>query len=162
MAHRSVQYNRLEEKIKIVTGDIKEASKLFKAASFDVVTCNPPYMNNNHGLVNPDLTKAIARHELLCSLDDVIREGTKILKPGGRFYMIHRPLRLIEIITTMKQYNLEPKRLRMVHPYVDKEPNMVLIEARRGGKSMLKVDPPLIVYESKNVYTKEINEIYGY
>ena len=162
MARRSVAYNGLSEKIEIVTGDIKEAGKLFKAASFDVVTTNPPYMNNSHGLVNPEMPKAIARHELLCSLDDVIREGAKVLKPGGRFYMVHRPMRLVEIINTLTKYKLEPKRIRMVHPYVNKEPNMVLIEAVRGGKPQLTVEPPLVVYEDVNVYTQEIYDIYGY
>lgn len=162
MARRSVKINGLENKIEIVTGDIKEASKIFKAASFDVVTTNPPYMNNHHGLVNPDLPKAIARHELLCSLEDVIREGAKVLRPGGRFYMVHRPMRLVEIITMLTKYKLEPKRLRLVHPYAGKEPNMVLIEAVRGGKPMLKVEAPLVVYEEKNKYTSEIYDIYGY
>lgn len=162
MARRSVAYNGLSEKIEIVNGDIKEAGKLFKAASFDVVTTNPPYMNNSHGLVNPEMPKAIARHELLCSLDDVIREGAKVLKPGGRFYMVHRPMRLVEIINTLTKYKLEPKRIRMVHPYVNKEPNMVLIEAVRGGKPQLTVEPPLVVYEDINVYTQEIYDIYGY
>lgn len=162
MARRSVAYNGLSEKIEIVNGDIKEAGKLFKAASFDVVTTNPPYMNNSHGLVNPEMPKAIARHELLCSLDDVIREGAKVLKPGGRFYMVHRPMRLVEIINTLTKYKLEPKRIRMVHPYVNKEPNMVLIEAVRGGKPQLTVEPPLVVYEDVNVYTQEIYDIYGY
>ena len=162
MARRSVAYNGLQEKIDIVTGDIKEASKIFKAASFDVVTTNPPYMNNHHGLVNPDMPKAIARHELLCTLEDVIREGAKVLRPGGRFYMVHRPMRLVEIINMLTKYKLEPKRLRMVHPYVDKEPNMVLIEAVRCGRSMLKVESPLVVYKAKNEYTSEIYDIYGY
>ncbi len=162
MARRSVAYNGLEEKINIVTGDIKEASGLFKPASFDVVTTNPPYMNNNHGLVNPNLPKAIARHELLCTLEDVVRESAKLLRPGGRLYMVHRPIRLVEIINTLTTYKLEPKRMRMVHPYVNKEPNMVLIEAVRGGKSMLKMEPPLIVYKEPHVYTEEIYEVYGY
>ncbi|MDO5519951.1 MAG: tRNA1(Val) (adenine(37)-N6)-methyltransferase [bacterium] len=162
MARRSVRYNNLTEKIDIVTGDIKEASKLFKAASFDVVTTNPPYMTNSHGLVNPDMPKAIARHELLCSLEDVVREGAKVLRPGGRFYMVHRPTRLVEIINMLTKYKLEPKRLKMVHPYVDKEANMVLIEAVRGGKSMIKVERPLIVYKDVKVYTDEIYDIYGY
>lgn len=162
MARRSVAYNDLSDKIEIITGDIKEASKIFKAASFDVVTTNPPYMNHHHGLVNPNLPKAIARHELLCTLEDVIREGAKVLRPGGRFYMVHRPTRLVEIINVLTKYKLEPKRLKMVHPYVDKEPNMVLIEAVRGGKSMLKVEAPLVVYQAPNVYTDEIYDIYGY
>lgn len=162
MARRSVALNHIEDKIQIITGDIKEASKIFKAASFDVVTTNPPYMNNQHGLKNPDLPKAIARHEVLCTLEDVIREAAKVLRPGGRFYMVHRPFRLIEIIQTLTTYKLEPKRMKFVHPYIDKEPNMVLIEAVRGGKSMVKIEEPLIVYESKDVYHKDIYDIYGY
>lgn len=162
MAARSVALNHLEEKISIVKGDIKEASRLFGAASFDVVTSNPPYMNDAHGLKNPDLPKAIARHEVLCTLDDVAREAAKLLRPGGRFYMVHRPHRLIEIITALTKYKLEPKRMKMVHPFVDKEANMVLIEAVRGGKSMIKVEAPIVVYREPGVYTQEIYDIYGY
>lgn len=162
MARRSVILNHLEDKVSIVTGDIKEASRLFGAASFDVVTSNPPYMNDAHGLKNPDLPKAIARHEVLCSLDDVTREAARLLKPGGRFYMVHRPHRLIEIVTALKGYGLEPKRMKMVHPFVDREANMVLIEAVRGGKSMIKVEAPIIVYKEKGMYTDEIYTIYGY
>ncbi len=162
MARRSVAYNKLQDKIHIVTGDIKEASGIFKPASFDVVTTNPPYMNHNHGLVNPNMPKAIARHELLCTLEDVVRESARLLRPGGRLYMVHRPTRLVEIINMLTSYKLEPKRMRMVHPYINKEPNMVLIEAVRGGKSMLKMESPLIVYKEPNVYTEEIYEVYGY
>jgi tRNA1(Val) A37 N6-methylase TrmN6 len=162
MARRSVALNNLNPKIDIVQGDIKEASNLFGAASFDVVTSNPPYMTGHHGLTNPDMPKAIARHEILCSLEDVIREGSKVLKPGGRFYLVHRPFRLVEIMTTLTQYKLEPKRLKMVHPFIDKEPNMVLIECSKGGRSRIKVEAPLIVYKEPNVYTDEIYEIYGY
>lgn len=160
MAVRSVQYNHLEEKVDIVTGDIKEASQIFGAASFDVVTSNPPYMNDLHGLKNPELPKAIARHEVLCTLEDVVREAARLLKPGGRFYMVHRPFRLAEIIRAMSQYKLEPKRLRMVHPYIDREPNMVLIEGVRGGRAMLKVEKPLIVFREMNVYTDEVRMLY--
>lgn len=162
MAKRSVQYNKLEEKINIITGDIKEAAKIFGAASFDVVTTNPPYMNNQHGIKNPNLPKAIARHEIHCTLEDVIREGAKVLKPNGRFYMVHRPFRLVEIMNLLTKYHLEPKRMQLVHPYVDKEPNMVMIEALRGGKSMIRIEKPLIVYEAPNVYTSEIYDVYGY
>lgn len=162
MAARSVALNHLEERVSIVKGDIKEASRLFGAASFDVVTSNPPYMNDAHGLKNPDLPKAIARHEVLCTLDDVAREAAKLLRPGGSFYMVHRPHRLIEIITALTKYKLEPKRMKMVHPFVDKEANMVLIEAVRGGKSMIKVEAPIVVYREPGVYTQEIYDIYGY
>ena len=143
-------------------GDIKEAAGLFPAASFDVVTCNPPYMVGGHGLTNPEAPKAIARHEVLCTLDDVVREGAKVLKPGGRFYMVHRPFRLVEIFQTMTKYKLEPKRMKLVYPMADREPNMVLIEGLRGGKSRLAVEKPLIVYKEQGVYTDEIYDIYGY
>ena len=162
MARRSVLLNHLEEKIDIITGDIKEAGSIFQAASFDVITCNPPYMIGQHGLANPDAPKAIARHEVLCSLEDVVKNAAYLLKPGGNFFMVHRPFRLAEIITTMTKYKLEPKRMRLVHPYVNKEPNMVLIEGCRGGKSRMTVEKPLIVYKAQNEYTDEIYGIYGY
>lgn len=162
MARRSVLLNGLEEKIDIVTGDIKEASAIFGKSSFDVVTTNPPYMISGHGEDNPMDAKAIARHEVLCSLDDVIREGAAVLKPNGRFYMVHRPFRLAEIIRTMAKYKLEPKEMRMVHPFIDKEPNMVLIGATKGGNSGIKIAPPLIVYKEQGVYTDEIYDVYGY
>ena len=162
MARRSVRLNGLEEKISIVQGDIKEASHIFDGASFDVITTNPPYMTEHHGLVNPDMPKAIARHELYCTLEDVVRESSRLLKMNGKFFMVHRPYRLVEIITTLSKYKLEAKRIRFVHPYVDKEPNMVLIEAVKGGKSRVTIEPPLVVYKEVNVYTKEIYDIYGY
>lgn len=162
MAGRSVRLNQLENRVDIVRGDIKEASRLFGKASFDVVTSNPPYMNDNHGLKNPELPKAIARHEVFCTLDDVCREASLLLKSGGRFYMVHRPHRLAEIITALKTYKLEPKRMKLVHPFVDKEANMVLIEAVRGGRSMMKVEAPIIVYREPGVYTQEIYDVYGY
>ena len=162
MARRSVILNGLSEKITVVTGDIKEATQIFGKAVFDVVTSNPPYMNNQHGLKNPDMPKAIARHEVLCSLEDVVREASAVLKPNGRFYMVHRPFRLAEIFEKLKKYKLEPKSMQLVYPYVDKEPNMVLIECLKGGKPMIKIAPPLIVYKEPGVYTQEIYDIYGY
>lgn len=162
MARRSVALNGLENKIDIVDGDIKEASKIFGGATFNVVTTNPPYMTESHGLQNPEEPKAIARHEIKCNLEDVIRESAKVLMPGGRFYMVHRPRRLVEIISLMKEYRIEPKRMRMVHPFVDREANMVLVEGLRGGKAMMKVESPLIVYKEQGVYTDEIYNIYGF
>lgn len=161
MARRSVKLNHLEEKIQIVTGDIKEANTIFKAASYDLITCNPPYMIGQHGIANPSGPKAIARHEVLCTLEDVVKNAAYLLKPGGQFCMVHRPFRLAEIMTTMAKYKLEPKRMRLVYPYIDKEPNMVLIEGCRGGKSRMTVEKPLIVYKEQNVYTDEIYELYG-
>lgn len=162
MARRSVLLNGLEDKVDIVTGDIKKATELFEKATFDVITSNPPYMIGQHGLKNPDSEKAIARHEVLCTLEDVIGAAAALLKPGGHFYMVHRPFRLAEIMNRLTQYKLEPKRMRLVYPFIDKEPNMVLIEACRGGKSRLTVEKPLIVYKEKGVYTDEIYDVYGY
>ena len=142
MAERSVLLNDLQDKI-------------------DIVTCNPPYMTEHHGLKNFEEPKAIARHEIKCNLEDVIRETAKVLKPGGRFYMVHRPRRLVEIIRFMHEYKIEPKRLRMVHPFENKDANMILVEGRRGGGSMMKVEAPLIVYQSQGEYTEEILRIYG-
>ena len=161
-SHLAVKLNGLESKITIVNGDIKEAVSLFGAASFDVVTCNPPYMTENHGLTNPNAPKAIARHELLCTLEDVIRQSARLLKPGGNFFMVHRPFRLTDIIVLLREYKLEPKRMKLVYPFVDKDPNMVLIEANRGGKPRMTVEKPLIVYKEPGVYTDEIYDIYGY
>ena len=161
LARRNVELNHLEDRISVVKGDIKEASTIFGEASFNVVTSNPPYTNENHGIVNPDSAKAIARHEITCSLEDVVKAVKWLLKTGGHFYMVHRPFRLAEIIYTLKQHKLEPKRMRLVHPYVDKEPNMVLIDAVKGGKQRITVEPPLIVYNKDGSYTDEIYQIYG-
>lgn len=147
MARRSVAHNHLEDRIDIVTGDIKEAAELFKPAFFDVITTNPPYMLADHGMRNPDDAKAIARHEVLCSLDDILRESMRLMQDKSRFYMIHRPFRLTEIMIKMHQYKIEPKRIRFIHPYIDKEPVMVLVEGVRGAKPRVTVEPPLIIYD---------------
>lgn len=162
MARRSVALNHLEHKISIVEGDIKTASAVFGKGTFQVVTSNPPYMTDMHGLKNPDEPKAIARHEVLCKLEDVVREASALLVPGGRFYMVHRPFRLVEIFSVMTAYKLEPKRMKMVHPFVDREPNMVLIEAIKGAKTRITVEKPLIVFEAPGVYSREIYDVYGY
>ncbi len=162
MARRSVLLNHLETKIDIVTGDIKDASNRFGASSFDVITTNPPYMISEHGLRNDQDAKTIARHEVLCTLEDIVRESARILPPKGRFYMVHRPFRLAEIMCAMTAYGIEPKRMKLVYPYVDREPNMVLIEGLRGGKKRLTVEKPLIVYQEEGKYTDEIVDIYGY
>ena len=161
MARRSVQYNHLQERVQIIQGDIREAAERLGAASFHVVTCNPPYMIGQHGLQNPDMPRAIARHEILCTLEDVVSQAARILKDNGRFYMVHRPFRLVEIMNVLTKYKLEPKRMQLVYPYIDREPNMVLIEARKGGNSRITVEKPLIVYQSPGVYTQEIYDIYG-
>lgn len=161
LARRSVSYNRLEDDIEIVTGDVKEAASIFGKASFQVVTTNPPYMTGGHGFTNAHASKSIARHEVLCSLEDVIAQASQVLKMRGRFYMVHRPFRLAEIMSLMVKYHLEPKRMQLVYPFVDKEPNMVLIEGLKGGNARIEVEKPLIVYERPGVYTKDILRIYG-
>lgn len=160
MAGRSIEYNQLQHKVSMHKGDVKEASSILGAASFDVVTCNPPYMVGNHGLKNRDESKMLARHEILCNLNDVIREAAQVTKPGGHFFMVHRPFRLAEILSQMVAYKLEPKRMRLVYPYIDKEPNMVLVEGVRGGNSRIQVEKPLIVYGSQGHYTAEVMELY--
>ncbi len=160
MAKRSVAYNEKEDKVHIVQGDIREATSIFEAASFDVVTSDPPYLNQSNGRVSEASHKAIARHELFCTFEDVVKAAAKLLRPGGRFYLVHRPFRLAEIISCMVQYKLEPKRMRLVYPYVDKEPNMVLIEEVRGGNRQLTVEKPLIAYEDTNQYTEEVRRMY--
>ena len=147
MARRSVRYNHLEDKVEIVTGDIKEAAEIFKPAFFDVITTNPPYMLAEHGLRNPDDAKAVARHEVLCSLDDILRESMRLLQDKGRFYMIHRPFRLTEILIKMNHYKIEPKRIQFIYSHIDKEPAMVLIEGVRGAKPRVTVEPPIIIYD---------------
>ncbi len=161
MARRSVSLNGLEEKIDIVTGDIIGASKRFGGASFDVITCNPPYMENHCGLKNSDSAKAIARHEILCRLQDVVEETAALLKSGGYFYMVHRPSRLAEILTQMSRCRIEPKRMRLVHSRRDKEASLVLIAGVKGAGRELRVEKPLIVYRDDGGYTDEIYEIYG-
>ena len=162
MANRSVLLNDLQDKIEVVTGDVKECDKYFKKGSFDAVTCNPPYMIGKHGLQNPDDAMAIARHEVKCTFDDIAKNAAVMLKSGGSFFLVHRPFRLAEIFATLQKYKLEPKRMQLIYPFVDKEPNMVLIEATRGGRSRMEVLKPLIIYKQHGVYTDAIYDIYGY
>ncbi len=162
MARRSVRLNELEEQIRIVTGDIREASALFGKGVFQVVTCNPPYMTAQHGLQNPDRAKAIARHEVFCTLRDVALQTAGLLGSGGRLYLVHRPFRLAEIMAVLQEYGLEPKRMRLIHPYIDREPNMVLLEALKGGKPGIVVEPPLVIYREPGTYSDELCRDYRY
>ena len=161
MADRSVHMNHLEDKVNIICGDVKEIKKLFLPASFQVVTANPPYMTEHHGITNLYEPKMIARHEIALQLSDVIAAASYVLPENGSFFMIHKPFRLAEIFKVMKEYHLEPKRMRMVHPYVEKEPTMVLIEGLKGGRERITVEPPLIVYKAPNLYSDEIYRVYG-
>jgi tRNA1(Val) A37 N6-methylase TrmN6 len=161
LALRNASLNGLEADIRIIKGNIKDYRELLGGEVFDVVTCNPPYMNENHGLVNPDSVKAIARHEILCNLEDVICTASKCLGDRGRFYMVHRPRRLVDIFELCRKYRLEPKRMRMVHSYADSQANMVLIEAVKEGGTQLIVEKPLVIYKSEGVYSEELIENYG-
>ncbi len=165
MAAKSVALNGLEEHIKIVNGDLKKASELFDRHSFNIVTCNPPYMIFQHGAANELDAMTIARHEVLCTLEDVIAAADYLLAPHGRFFLIHRPFRLPEIFESLSKHKLEAKRMRLIHPFPDKAPNMVMLEARKNAKRRLTIEPPLVVRDNTGPnagnYTDEIRRIYG-
>lgn len=161
MAAQSVALNGLEKQIQIVHGDLKEAGRLFPRHSFNVVTCNPPYMIDEHGRGNALDAKTIARHEVLCTLEDVVAAADTLLATHGKFFMIHRPFRLPEIFSALEKHSMEMKRMRLIQPFADKEPNMVLIEARKNAKRRLTIEPPLVVRNDDGEYTDEIHRIYG-
>lgn len=160
MAGRSIELNSLGDRVKILCGDLKNSPELFGACSFDVVVTNPPYMNAGGGLVNPSDTKAVSRHEILCTLEDVIRASARLLIPGGQLAMVHRPERLVDIVWLMRSYKIEPKVLRLVHPSPYKKSNLLLIKGSKGGNPQLKMLDPLYVYDDKGKFSREINEIY--
>ena len=160
MAMRSVVYNNLQKEIYIEQGDLKEVDSMYDLHTFDVVTCNPPYIKVDSGAVNTMDSKAAARHEIYCTLEDVMIAASKMLKYGGRFYMVHYVNRLVDIIELSRKHKLEPKQMRFVHSMYDKAPAMVLMEFVKEGKPHLEVMPPLIVYAAKGVYTKEVNDIF--
>lgn len=162
MARRSVQLNDLEQKISVITGNLTEGESFLKRCSADVVTVNPPYLKAGSGIVNETSAKAIARHEISCSLEELLKESYRVLKPGGHFYMVHRPFRLSEILNEMHLHKLEPKRIRFVHPFVSAEPTMILVEGLKDGSSGMVVEKPFILYESEGVYTRELVEDYGF
>ena len=147
MAARSVRLNGLEDRVEMLQGDLRTASGRFGKSSFNVVTANPPYMPAGNGLQNPDPAKAAARHEILCTLDDVVREAALLLPKGGRFYMVHRPARLPGILERMRTYGIAPARLVFVHPSAGKDASMVLIAGTRGGRDILKTEAPVFIYE---------------
>lgn len=161
MAARSVAMNELEGQIQIVHGDLKEAGSLFPRHSFNVVTCNPPYMIDAHGRNNEQDALTIARHEVLCTLEDVVTAADYLLASHGSFFMIHRPFRLPEIFSSLEKHKMEMKRMRLIYPFSDKEPNMVLIEARKNAKRRLTIEPPLIVRNDDGEYTIEVQDIYN-
>lgn len=161
MATRSVNYNKLEEKLSFVNGDLKDIQLLKKFEKADVVTVNPPYKAQNSGILNPSDKNAIARHEICCTLEDVIIAARTVLKDNGRLFMVHRPERLADILCLMRKYKIEPKNIRMVHPNTKKAPNIVLVEGQRDGGAFLKWEAPLYVYKDEGGFSEEIDKIYG-
>ncbi|WKY45258.1 tRNA1(Val) (adenine(37)-N6)-methyltransferase [Eubacteriaceae bacterium ES2] len=161
MAKRSVQLNRLEDNIRIIQGDLRNLTDEVEPNSYDVVVSNPPYMRGNSGLKNEHQTRTISRHEVSCTLEDVIRSAKRLLKDHGHLYLVHRPERLNDIFFLLRQYKMEVKLLQMVHSKSDKEANLVLIEGRKSGKPGLLVKPPLIIYNEEGQYTEELKRIYG-
>jgi len=160
MANRSVNLNETYN-IEFIHRDLKDIDFLKTVEKADVITVNPPYKLNNAGIVNPSDKLSIARHEVLCNLENVIEASRILLKDNGRLFMVHRPERLADIITLMRKYKIEPKRIRMVHPNKNKAPNIVLVEGQRDGGSFLKWDAPIYVYNEDGSYSEEINKIYG-
>ncbi|MBS5939212.1 tRNA1(Val) (adenine(37)-N6)-methyltransferase [Clostridium sp.] len=161
MAIRSSKYNEIEDVVSFKNADLKDLKYLSSLGTFDVLTVNPPYKLNNSGIVNLDDKLAIARHEIMCSLEDVIVASRKLLKDNGRMFIVHRPERLIDIFELMRKYKIEPKRVQMVQPNINKAPNIVLVEGQRDGGAYLKWEKPIYVYNEDGTYSEEINKIYG-
>jgi tRNA1(Val) A37 N6-methylase TrmN6 len=163
MAVRSIAYNKLEHQLEMIHGDLKDMPKELGFGKFDVVTCNPPYFatpQKDKQNLNEHL--AIARHEILCTLEDVIRVSSQLVKQGGKIALVHRPGRLVDIVELMRKYGVEPKRIQFVYPRLGKDANTLLIEGIKGGNSDLKMMPPIFVYNGENEYTNEIRTIlYG-
>lgn len=160
MAMRSVKLNNLDSRIEIIHGDIKEAPVMLGKGQYTLVVSNPPYKKTGSGIINPHDAKAIARHEILCTLEDILSVAAKLLVIGGRFAMIHQTDRLMDILMGMREQRLEPKRIRLIHPQLNKAPNLVLIEATLHGKPHLQWLPPLFIYNENGLYTNELLEIY--
>lgn len=161
MANRSSKLNDTSDIVKFVQGDLKDKALLDSLGRFDVVTVNPPYKLNNAGILNPNDKLAIARHEIMCNLEDVIVSARRLLKDNGRMFIVHRPERLADIFGLMRKYKIEPKRVRLVQPNTKKAPNIVLVEGQRDGGAFLKWEETLYVYDDNGNYSEEINRIYG-
>ena len=161
LAKRSVLLNKIGDKVEIICDDLKNSEQLFGKNKFDVVTCNPPYKEAGSGLINKSDPVTIARHEILCNLEDIIRVSSNILKPYGKLCMIHRPERLADVLCLMRSYRIEPKRLRFIHPSINKVATMILVEGAYLGKPKLFLDPPLYMYTAPGVYSDEIHTIYN-
>ena len=162
MGYDSVIENKMDNQITLINDDVKNISSLFDSESVDIVTCNPPYFKyNDSSLINDNDIKSIARHEVSLKLNDVLLSAKYVLKNGGTFSMVHRPDRLIEIITLMKKYNIEPKKMRLVYPKIDREANILLIEGVKNGKSGLKILSPLYIHNDDGSYVDEVRKMFG-
>lgn len=162
IANRSIEYNEISSRIEIICKDLKEIKDSFPPESIDVITVNPPYLKKTSGIENEKEAVRIARFEVMCDFNDIVFASKYLLKVKGRMYIVQRPYRLVEILKTMTENGIEPKMLRFVMPYNDKEPNLVLIEGIKGAKPEMRIMPPLIVYDRPGEYTKELRKIYGY
>ena len=161
MAARSVALNDLEERVRIFPGDVRDLGFLRSLGHFDVVTANPPYKRQGTGLLNPADDKMIARHEITLDLEGLIRGASLVLGHKGRFCLVHRPERLLDIFDLMRKHDLEPKRIRMVAPVGGKAPNMVLVEGLKFQKPYLKWEPQLEIYQADGSRSREVEEIYN-
>ncbi|MCC8014823.1 MAG: tRNA1(Val) (adenine(37)-N6)-methyltransferase [Eubacterium sp.] len=161
LAKRNISLNGIENRMRIVLGDISRISDYFPVGEADVVITNPPYMKAQGSLKNESEEKRLARHEILCSLNDVVKAAAYLLKFGGRFFMVHKPERLCEIFEAMKGCGIEPKRLRLVQSNSKKEPSMALIEGAKGGKPGLRVMPALVISGDDGRLNNEYEKIYN-
>lgn len=160
MARRSVKLNNLAEKISVIVGDLRERQAELGQSHFDVVTCNPPYFKTpKETEFNRNEHLTIARHEITCSLEDVIKAAKCYVKPGGKVAIVHRPERLVDLVMLLRKYNIEPKRMRLVYPKRNKEANTLLIEGTRDGSAGMKIFPPLYIYNDDDTYTEEAHNI---
>jgi len=160
MAQRSVLMNHLEDRVEIINEDLMNAVNHVALSSADVVTANPPYMAAGRGIQNGNMAKAISRHEIKCNINQVVGTAAQLLRPGGRFYMVHRPHRLVDVFCALRENNIEPKKILFIQPSLDKKPNLVLIKSVRDGKPELVFDVPMLVYGQDGGYTKELRDWY--
>lgn len=161
IAKKNIKLNKLENKFEIINENIKNIEKIIEKNSIDAIVTNPPYKKDNTGIKNENKIKLISRHEIEANLEDFIRISNKLLKDKGELYMVHRPERLSEIIELLKKYKIEPKKLQLVYPKINKKPTMILIKGIKNAKSFLEIKEPLIIYDEKNNYTEEILKIYN-
>lgn len=158
MAQRTMMLNNLSDKIRVINADLKDAVEIFGKRQFDAVTCNPPYMPVGDGIVNPNDYLAVARHEICCTLDDVVRVSADLLKSHGKLFMVHRADRLCDVITTFRKYSIEPKRLSMVQPNSKSAPNLILVEGSLYGKIQLTITKPVCMYDDFGNYIQQITD----